>query len=112
LHPIVEEPAVKQFLIKYRRTNGSEEQWHQEIARFIAALADDAELRGRISYRCMKHRGGTDYYHIATVTDDSVNKLLQSRAFFTHYTGQTKLVSGGEVEVLPLEVVAETAPLP
>src|SRR5215831_17925972 len=98
---------MKQFLIKYRLKNGSPDAWHADIARFIAALNEDPALKG-ISYRCMKHRDGTDYYHLATVTDDQAVKALQSRDFFSRYTEQTKHVAGGEVEVLPLEIVAET----
>jgi len=36
-------------------------------------------------------------------------KDLQQRDWFRHYTEQTKLVAGGEVEVLPLEIIAETS---
>jgi len=34
---------------------------------------------------------------------------LQERAFFKHYTEATRVVSGGSVEVVPLETIAETA---
>ena len=101
---------MKQFLIKYRLKSGSEERWHQDIVRFISALDNDPALRGKISYRCMKGRGGSDYYHLATAADDdAINKLLQAREFFLRYTEETKRAAGGEVEVLPLEIVAETA---
>ena len=99
---------MKHFLIKYRFTDGSEEQWHQDIVRFIAALDEDPTLRGKISYRCMKHRGGSDYYHVAAAVDEQAIKALQSRGFFSRYTEQTKLAAGGEVEVLPLAIIAET----
>jgi len=99
---------MKHFLIKYRLTNGAEEQWHQDIARFIAALDDDPALSGKISYRCLKGRGGSDYYHLAAAADDQAIKALQSREFFARYTAQTKLAAGGEVEVLPLEIIAQT----
>jgi len=99
---------MKHFLIKYRLKNGSEEQWHQDIVRFISALDNDPALRGKISYRCMKRRGGSDYYHLAVAADDHAIQALQSREFFSRYTEQTKLAAGGEVEVLPLEIVAET----
>jgi hypothetical protein len=98
---------VKQFLIKYKRRVGSAESWHKDIATFIAALDGDAELNGRISYRCMKV-GDDQYYHIATVTDDQAPKILGQRDWFKRYTEQTKLVGGGDVEVSPLEIVAET----
>lgn len=98
---------MKQFLIKYRRKNGSEAEWHQNIAGFIAALESDPGLRG-ISYRCMKVRGGDDYFHLATATDDNAVKALQSRDFFKRYTEATKHTGGGEVEVLPLDIVGET----
>jgi hypothetical protein len=91
---------MKQFLIKYRLKSGSEERWHQD---------NDPALRGKISYRCMKSRGGSDYYHLATAADDDAVKLLQAREFFLRYTEETKRAAGGEVEVLPLEIVAETA---
>ena len=99
---------MKYFLIKYRFTSGSEEQWHRDIAAFIAALDGDPDLRGRITYRCMRAREGSDYYHLATAADDDAVKTLQSRDFFSRYTDKTELAAGGEVEVVPLEVIAET----
>ena len=98
---------MKHFLVKYRFTKGTKEGWHQEIAKFIAALDGDPALKGKISYRCMKGKD-TDYYHLASAADDHAIKTLQERDFFKHYTERTKLVAGGEVEVLPLDIVAET----
>jgi hypothetical protein len=100
---------MKQFLIRYRRTAGSTEDWHGEIGRFIAAIDADPALKGKIGYRCMKARDGEDYFHIATVHDDAGRLALQDRAFFKHYTEATRAISGGTVEVLPLETVAQTA---
>ena len=40
---------MKQFLIKYRRTNGSTEDWHREIGTFIAAIDSDPALKGKVS---------------------------------------------------------------
>jgi hypothetical protein len=106
------ERKVKHFLIKYRLKNAPEGEWHQDVARFIAALDADPALRGKISYRCMKGRGGADYYHLAAAADDDAIKALQSRDFFSRYTEQTKRVSDGAVEVLPLEIIAETGHRP
>ncbi len=99
---------MKYFMIKYSFKSGSEAEWHQEIARFIAALDQVPALQGKISYRCTKRRGGSDYYHLAAAADDAAIKTLQSQAFFAGYTEATKLAGGGEVEVLPLEIIAET----
>jgi hypothetical protein len=99
---------MKHFMIKYHRKNASQDEWHQEIARFIAALDNDPELTGKITYRCMKGRDGSDYYHLAGAADEQAVKALQSRGFFSHYTEKTKQTAGGEVEVLPLEIIAET----
>ena len=99
---------MKYFLIKYRFATGSKDEWHAEIARFIAALESDPELAGRISYRCMKAKEGADYYHIASPVDDAAAKALGERAYFEHYTAASDRVSNGTVEVIPLEVVAET----
>jgi hypothetical protein len=99
---------MKHFMIKYRLKDKSEEEWHKDIVRFIAALDEDPDVTGKILYRCMKRRGGTDYYHIAAAADDDAIKALQSRAFFARYTQETGLAAGGEVEVLPLEIIAET----
>ena len=101
---------MKHFLIKYRFRNGSREDWHQEIARFIAALEGDPTLRGRISYRCMKAKNESDdYYHLAAAADEDDVKALQANEFFARYTEATKKAAGGSVEVLPLEIIAETA---
>jgi hypothetical protein len=99
---------MKHFLIKYTRTNGSEEAWHRDIAAFIAALDSDPDLKGKIVYRCMKVRDDPHYYHFAAASDEQAIKALQQRAFFKRYTEQTRLVAGGEVSVSPLEIIAET----
>jgi hypothetical protein len=101
---------MKYFLIKYRFTSGSEDQWHRDIAAFISAIDNDPALKGRITYRCMRARGGSDYYHLASAADDDAVQTLQSREFFTRYTEKTELAAGGQVDVVPLEIVAETAP--
>ena len=69
----------------------------------------DPSLKGKVGYRCMKGRDSADYYHIATVFDDSGRIALQERPFFKHYTEKTRAISGGTVEVVPLEMIAETA---
>jgi hypothetical protein len=99
---------MKYSLIKYRFQNGSEEAWHSDIAEFIAALDGDPALQGKISYRCMKSRNGPEYFHLAAAADDQAVKTLQERAFFARYKEKTRLASGGAVDVLPLEIVAET----
>jgi hypothetical protein len=100
---------MKHFMIKYQFANGTPEQWHREIARFISALDNDADLKGKIRYRVMKNRDDSSYFHLAAATDEAAVKTLQSRDFFKHYTEQTRQVAGGEVTVTPLELIAETA---
>ena len=100
---------MKNFLIKYRFTNGTEAEWHQAIVRFISALADDPDLKGRISYRCMKIQDDQAYYHLAAAADDQAITVLQQRDYFKRYTAATKHVAGGDVVVSPLVVIAETA---
>jgi len=101
---------VKHFLIKYRFQNGSPEAWREHVKRFIAAVEADGALNGRIAYRCMKADNGSgEYYHLAAAADDEASKALQSRDFFKAYTEETKRVSGGTVEVLPLAIIAETS---
>lgn len=96
------------FLIKYRFAGGSKDEWHQEIARFIAALENDPTLSGKISYRCLRAKDDSGYYHLATAADDGAAKALGARDFFSRYTERSDVVSGGTVEVVPLELVAET----
>jgi hypothetical protein len=102
------EPPMKHFMIKYQFANGTMEEWHREIARFISALDNDPELRGKISYRVMKNRDDASYFHLAAPADEAAVKTLQSRDFFKHYTEKTRQVAGGEV-VTPMELIAETA---
>jgi hypothetical protein len=103
---------MKHFLINYTRVNGPEQAWHKDIAAFIAALDNDPDLQGKISYRCMKVRDGSSYYHLAAAVDEDAIKALQQRAFFKRYTEQTRLVAGGQVSVSPLEIIAETVRSP
>ena len=100
---------MKHFMIRYQFANGTTEEWHREIARFIAALNSDPELKGKIIYRVMKNRDDTSYYHLAAAADEQAIKTLQSRDFFKHYTEKTRKVAGGEVTVTPIELIAETA---
>jgi hypothetical protein len=100
---------MKQFLIRYRLTNGTPDSWHRDVTKFIAALDGDPDLKGRISYRVMKTKDGSDYYHIASPADDDAVKTLQQREFFKAYTEKTRAVAGGDVTVSPLEIIAETA---
>ena len=101
---------MKHFMIKYQFANGTTEEWHREIGRFIAALDNDPELRGRIIYRCLKNRDDAGYFHLASAADDDAVRTLQQRDFFKHYTGMTSQVAaGGEVVVTPIEWIAETA---
>ena len=103
---------MKHFLITYRfATGGSEQQWHRDVAAFISAIDADPALRGRVTYRCMRAREGSDYYHLATAADDDAVQELQSRDFFTRYTEQTEHAADGDVQVVPLALVAETAML-
>jgi hypothetical protein len=95
-------------MIRYEFKTGTRDAWHAEIARFIKAINDDPELKGRISYRCMKNRDDGHYCHLAGVADDAAQKTLQSRDFFKHYTEMTRKVAGGEVTVTPIEMIDAT----
>jgi hypothetical protein len=100
---------MKHFMIRYTRSNGTEQDWHRDIAEFIAALDGDPDLKGKISYRCMKLRDDLSYTHLAAAADEQAIKALQSKDFFKRYTEKTRLVAGGEVTVTPIEIIAETA---
>ncbi len=100
---------MKSFLIKYQFKEGTPEDWHKEIGRFIAALDTDPDLKGKIAYRCMKETNGPGYYHLATPMSDEATAALQSKDFFRPYTEETRRVAGGVVEVVPLEIIAETS---
>jgi hypothetical protein len=109
-HMTNRERHMKHFMIKYEFKNGTTEAWHQEIGRFIKAIDSDPELKGRLSYRCLKNRDDGHYFHLASVTDDTVQKALQSRDFFKHYQEMTrKVAAGGEVTVTPIEMIDQTA---
>jgi hypothetical protein len=100
---------MKYSMIKYQFANGTAEDWHREVERFIAALDGDPELKGRISYRCMKNRDDSSYFHLAAADDDAAVKTLQSRDFFKAYQAKTREVAGGNVTVTPIELIAQTA---
>ena len=100
---------MKHFMIKYQFANGSTEEWHREVGRFITALDNDPELKGRISYRCMKNRDDASYFHLTAAADDQAVKTLQQRDFFKHYTQAIrKAAANGEVVVTPIELIAST----
>jgi len=101
---------MKRFIITYtyRLDDASVDAWHRRVAEFISALESDAQLKGRVTYRCMKTRDRSVYYHLAEAQDDEAIQLLVGRDFFKRYTEETKRVAGGEVEVSPLVTIAET----
>ena len=100
---------MKYSMIKYQFANGNTEDWHRDVARFIATLNTDPELKGRIRYRVMKHRDDSSYFHLAAAADDAAVKTLQSRDFFRAYQARTREVAaGGNVTVTPIEIIDET----
>ena len=114
VHMTNRERHMKHFMIKYEFRNDTTEEstkaWHQEIGRFIKAINDDPELKGRIGYRVLKNRDDGHYFHLASVTDDAAREALQSRDFFKAYTEMTRKVAvGGEVAVTPIEMIGATA---
>ena len=101
---------MKYSMIKYQFANGATEDWHREVARFIAAIDGDPELKGQISYRVMKNRDDSSYSHLAGAADDAAVKTLQSRDFFRAYQARTRQVAAdGNVTVTPVLLIAETA---
>ena len=99
---------MNRSLIRYHFKEGTREAWHKRVAEFIAALDNDPDLKGRVSYRCLKEKNGDGYYHLAAAVDEAAVKALQGKPFFRQYQEETRRVGGGEVEVLGLELVAET----
>jgi hypothetical protein len=99
---------MKHFMIKYRFKSGSPEEWRGHIAQFISNLNSDPDLKGKISYRCMKERDGAEYYHLASTSDDESAAALQGKEFFKFYSAETRRVAGGELSVVPLEMIGET----
>ena len=99
---------MRYFLIRYQLENVSVPEWRQEVERFIANIAADPELSGRITYRSLRHKNG-EYFHLAGAADEVAMKALQTREFFRHYSERVKSVAtGGVVDVSPLELIAET----
>src|ERR1700742_4672622 len=94
---------MKYNMIRYQFANGTSEDWHREVARFIAALDGDPELKGRIRYRVMRNRDDASYFHLAAAADDAAVKTLQSRDFFRAYQAKTReIAAGGNVTVTPI----------
>ena len=69
---------MKHFMIRYQFANGTPEEWHREVGRFISALDGDPELKGKIGYRVMKNRDNSSYFHLAAAADEQAVKTLQS----------------------------------
>jgi hypothetical protein len=100
---------MKHFMIRYTRSNGTEQDWHRDIAEFISQVDGDPDLKGKITYRCMKMRDDSSYTHLAAAADEQAIKALQAKDFFKRYTEKTRAIAGGEVTVTPMEIIAETA---
>jgi len=81
--------------------------YEQALQRFHHSLArvPPSGFEGSQAFRA---GGAPPQIGSAAAADEEAIQALQSRAFFSRYTEQTKRVAGGEVEVLPLETIAET----
>src|SRR5437868_1728934 len=102
-------PPMSRSMIRYEFANGSEAEWHAEIARFIEALDTDPTIGGRVAYRVTRIRNGAAYTHLAAATDDDAVKALQASPFFKRYQEATRRVAkDGKVEVSAIELIAET----
>jgi hypothetical protein len=104
VHCFAIEEERHETIIKYRHTTGTTEDWHREIASFITRLtASGAQGRSAIAAGAATAR--TTIISRCSTT----RRIALARDFFKHYTEATRLVSGGSVEVVPLEMIAETA---
>lgn len=100
---------MKHFMIRYRFKEGSKDDWHRAIAAFVAAIDANPALKGKIRYRVMNIRGSDEYCHLAAAADDQAIQALQAQEFFKGYNAENRRVAGGEVQVVPLDIIAETA---
>ena len=98
---------MKHTLIRYHLTHGSPDEWDAAVKAFVSAIEADPVLRGKISYRAMKTAEG-DYFHHASVADEHALAALQNSSFFKAYTQKVEHAGGGDVEVGPVEILAET----
>jgi len=77
-------------------------------SRLHRRLGKRSEAQGRIAYRCMKVRDSDDYFHFATAVDDGAPGDL-GEAASSSTTPKRRTPPRRTLEVLPLEVVAETS---
>lgn len=99
---------MPQSIIAYTFRSGSEDEWRRRIATMVGQMNADPDLKGRIAYRVLKERSGQRYWHVASAVDDAALKALQSKDYFRSYQAATREASGGAVEVIGTETVAET----
>ena len=97
---------MKHFMIKYRFTTGTGGILARRNQGFIARFNADPAVKGKITYRCMKHRDGNDYP--SRRRGPERDQGAASLRFFPAYTKETERVAGGHIEVLPLDIIAET----
>ena len=100
---------MKHFLIKYRFKDGS----RGGVARADRAVhrrrrgRRDPERPDRLSLHESRQRVRRVLPPRRHRRTTKLRKALQSRDFFKAYTDETKRVSGGTLEVLPLAIIAE-----
>ena len=105
---------MKHFLIKYRFKDGSPEAWREEIQTFHRRRRSRPGLEwpDRLSLHESGKWVGRGLPPRRRRRTRNGPRPLQQRDFFKHYTEETKRVSGGTVEVLPLTILAETSARP
>jgi hypothetical protein len=99
---------MPQSIIVYTLKNGAREDWHRQVEAMVTRMNADPDLKGRIAYRVLRQRNGDRYWHVASAIDEAALKALQGKDYFRSYQASTREVSGGTIDVVGTETVAET----
>ena len=94
-------------LIEYRLKAPSE-AWEREVLAFIHAIDGDSSLRGRVSYRCLKHEDGVTYCHLAAAVDDGAVNDLKRKEFFKPYSDKLRALAHSGPDFTKLQFVGGT----
>ena len=94
-------------LIEYRLKEPSE-AWEGEVLAFIHAIDREPSLRGRVSYRCLRHQDSVTYCHLAAAVDDSAVNDLKRMEFFKPYSERLRAVAQTGPDFTKLQLVGGT----
>ena len=90
--------------------SGDEARWESAVADFVAAVNNDAAVRGKFNYTVHKVKEGNRRIHWGAWDVPETVKTLQSRDYFKTFAAALKEMAGDTLVTVPVARHTATSP--